>query len=195
MRRLLFALLLLALLAVPSAHTEQVSLPGCEAPAALRKIIKDQLESKEFRHLSYQEQQERKQNVLSGLIAKYPREVLPWRRLIVDAQNMREYDLDPLTTLQKQLHAQQAAHPDDPLALYLYASALRGTDTPESIRMLEKAQSLAPAFVWPSLDLAQIYSSGKFADKQKFTDQTNEVLHRLPNLAGRLRILDAGEDP
>jgi thiol-disulfide isomerase/thioredoxin len=180
MRRLLFALLLLALLAVPSAHTEQVSLPGCEAPAALRKIIKDQLESKEFRHLPYQEQQERKQNVLSGLIAKYPREALPWRRLIVDPQNMREYDLDPLTTLQKQLHAQQAAHPDDPLPLYLYASALRGTDTPESIRMLEKAQSLAPAFVWPSLDLAQIYSSGKFADKQKFTDQLTKFFTACP---------------
>ena len=180
MRRSVLAFPLLVLLFVPVAQSEQPSLPGCEAPAALRKTLKDQLESKEFRLLAYQEKQQRQQQVLSALFVKYPREVAPYRIWIVSAQNLRDYDPDPLTAIQTQLRERKVAHPDDPLALYLYASALRGTDTPESIRMLERAQSLAPDFVWPSLDLAQIYSSGKFADKQKFTEQLTKFFTACP---------------
>jgi hypothetical protein len=180
MRRSLLAFPLLILLVAPSAQSEQSSLPGCEVPAALRETIKDQLESREFPHLAYHEQQERRQRVLYGLIAKYPREIVPYRQLIVPAQISREYDPDALTLIRTQLRERKVAHPDDPLALYLYASALRGTDTPESIRMLEKAQSLAPDFVWPSLDLAQIYSTGKFADKQKFTDELTKFWTACP---------------
>jgi len=89
-------------------------------------------------------------------------------------------DPEPIAAIQKQLREREAAHPEDPLALDLYASALRGTDTPDSIRMLEKAQTLAPGFAWPSLDLAQIYSNGKFADKPKFTDQLTKFWTACP---------------
>jgi len=148
MRRSLFALPLLVLLVVLAAQSEQSSLPGCEVPDALRKALKDQLEPKELRLLTYQEKQERQQHVLSALFPKYPREVAPYRRWIVGAQTLRDYDPDPLTAIQTQLRERKVAHPEDPLALYPYASAIRGTDTPESIRMLEKAQSLAPDSVW-----------------------------------------------
>jgi thiol-disulfide isomerase/thioredoxin len=46
--------------------------------------------------------------------------------------------------------------------------------------MLEQAQSLAPGFVWPFVDLAQIYSEGKFADKTKFTDQLTKFWTACP---------------
>jgi thiol-disulfide isomerase/thioredoxin len=182
MPRSLSALPLLLFLLVPIAKADQPSLPGCEAPAALRKTLKDQLESKEFRHLDFQPREERQQRVLSELFTKYPREMAAYRRWISEAQLRSQYrsDPEPLAAIQKQLREREAAHPEDPLALDLYASALLGTDTPESIRMLEKAQTLAPGFAWPSLDLAQIYSSGKFADKSKFTDQLTKFWTACP---------------
>ena len=182
MPRSLSALPLLLFLLVPIARADQPSLPGCEVPQALRNAIKDQLESKEFRHLDFQPREERQQRIFSELFTKYPREMAAYRRWISEAQLRSQYrsDPEPLAAIQKQLREREAAHPEDPLALDLYASALRGTDTPESIRMLEKAQTLAPGFAWPSLDLAQIYSSGKFADKSKFTDQLTKFWTACP---------------
>jgi len=65
MPRSLSALPLLLFLLAPIARADQASLPGCEAPSALRKAIKNQLESKEFRHLYFQLREERQQRVLS----------------------------------------------------------------------------------------------------------------------------------
>jgi thiol-disulfide isomerase/thioredoxin len=182
MPRSLSALPLLLFLLAPIARADQAPLPGCEAPPALRNAIKDQLESKEFRHLDFQPREERQQRVLSGLFTKYPREMAAYRRWISEAQMRSQYrsDPEPLAAIQKQLREREAAHPEDPLALDLYATALRGTDTPASIRMLEKAQTLAPGFAWPSLDLAQIYSSGKFADKPKFAGQLTKFWTACP---------------
>src|SRR5258705_9863590 len=67
MPRSLSALPLLLFLLAPIARADQASLPGCEAPSALRKAIKNQLESKEFRHLYFQLREERQQRVLSEL--------------------------------------------------------------------------------------------------------------------------------
>jgi thiol-disulfide isomerase/thioredoxin len=182
MPRSLSALPLLLFLLAPVARADQASLPGCEAPAALRKAIKDQLESKEFLHLDFQTRENRKQRVLKELFAKYPREMAAYHWWIAEAQvrSRDSADPGPLAAIHKQLREREAAHPEDPLALDLYAGALRGTDTPQSINMLEKAQTLAPGFAWPSLDLAQIYSSGKFADKQKFVEQLTKFFTACP---------------
>ena len=65
MQRSLFALPLLLILLPPAIYAQQQSLPGCEAPPPLRKIIKDQLQSPEFNRLSYAAQIEREQQILS----------------------------------------------------------------------------------------------------------------------------------
>lgn len=179
MARSLFALpLLLFLLAALAANAQQFSPPGCETPPALQKIIKDQLDSKEFYRLDYQQRQERARL----LRAKYPGAIALYRRWIWEGQIDRSYGFNPegLAATQSQLHNRELVNPDDPVVLDLYASALRGTDTAESIRMLEKSQLLAPGFVWPSLDLAQIYSEGKFADKTKFTEQLTKFWSFCP---------------
>lgn len=178
MPRSLSALPLLLFLLVPIAKADQPSLPGCEPPPALQKIIKDQLDSKEFYRLDYQQRQERGRL----LRAKYPGAIALYRRWIWEGQIDRSYGFNPegMSATQSQLHDRELVNPDDPVALDLYANALRGTDTPESIRMLKKAQLLAPGFVWPSLDLAQIYSEGKFADKSKFTEQLTKFWSACP---------------
>jgi thiol-disulfide isomerase/thioredoxin len=177
-----FSALPLLLILTSGVIQGQQSLPGCEPPATLSKTIKDQLESPEFRRLNYQQQEERRRRVLSELFAKYPREIAAYRYWIRNAQFRRQYGSEPapLAAIQRQLREREAAHPDDPLALDLYASALRGTDTPESIRLLQRAQSLAPNFVWSSVDVAQIYSSGKFADKRKFAEEVTKFWTACP---------------
>jgi thiol-disulfide isomerase/thioredoxin len=180
MPRSLSALPLLLFLLVPIARADQPSLPGCEAPSAIRKVVKDQLGSPEFNRLAYDVQIERKRQVLSNLMDRYPREVEPYTLWIAAAREDQLIHPELLAGLQKEYGDRAAAHPDDPLALYLAAHALIGTDTPKSITMLEKAQSLAPGFVWPSLDLAQIYSMGKFADKTKFADQLEKFWTACP---------------
>jgi thiol-disulfide isomerase/thioredoxin len=178
MQRFLFALPLLLVLASPVASADQPSLPGCEPPPALQKVIKEQLDSKEFYRLDYQQRQERGR-LLRG---KYPAAIALYRRWIWEGQIDRSYGLNPegMAATQSQLHNREVVNPNDPVALDLYANALRGTDTPESIRMLKKAQSLVPDFVWPSVDLAQIYSEGKFADKSKFTEQLTKFWSACP---------------
>jgi hypothetical protein len=178
MPRSLFTLLLLLILLSPAIKAQKASLPGCEPPPALQKIINDQLDSKKFYRLDYQQRQERGQL----LRAKYPGEITLYRRWILEEQIDRSYGFnrEQMAALQNQLLQRELANPNDPVALDLYATALRGTDTPESIRMLEKAQSLAPGFVWSSLDLAQIYFEGKFADKTKFSEQLTKFWSACP---------------
>jgi hypothetical protein len=180
MSRALFALPLLLFLLAPAARADQASLPGCEAPAALRKTIKDQLHSPEFDRLTYAAQFDRKQQVLTKLIERYPREVEPYNLWIAAAREDRLLQPELLASLQKNYRSRAAAHPDDPLALYIASNALQGTDTPETIRLLERAQSLAPSFAWPVLDLADMYSKGKFADKAKFTEQLTKFWTACP---------------
>jgi thiol-disulfide isomerase/thioredoxin len=178
MPRSLFALPLLLFLLAPIARADHASLPGCEPPPALQKIIKDQLDSKEFRRLDYLQRQERGRL----LRAKYPAAIALYRRWIWEGQIDRSYGFNPegMAATQSQLHNRELVNPNDPVVLDLYASALRGTDTPENIRMLEKSQLLAPGFVWPSLELAQIYSEGKFADKTKFMEQLTKFWSFCP---------------
>jgi len=175
--RSLSALPLLLFLLAPIARADQPSLPGCEAPPAIQKVIKEQLDSKFYR-LDYEQRQEREQL----LRAKYPGAIALYRRWIWEGQIDRSYGFNPegVAATQSQLHNRELVNPNDPVVLDLYASALRGTDTPESIRMLEKSQLLAPGFVWPSLDLAQIYSEGRFADKSKFTGQLTKFWSACP---------------
>lgn len=159
------------LLAAPLWSQTSGILPGCEAAPEVRKSLHDKLESPAFDKLSFMEQETLRRAVLTDLAARYPREMVPKQRLISIARREEEA-LHPGSwkAFQADYRRQAKEHPDDPLVLDLAAEALNGTDTPESIRLLEAAKAQAPQFVWADLDLANIYSSGKFADKTKFTE-------------------------
>jgi thiol-disulfide isomerase/thioredoxin len=158
------------LLAAPLVAQTSNTLPGCVAPPEIRKTLHDKLETPAFDKLSFLEQEALRRTVLADLAERYPREIVPKRRLISIARREEEA-LHPGSweVFQADYRHQAKEHPDDPFVLDLAAYALNGTDTPESIRLLEAAKTQAPQFVWADLDLAQIYSSGKFADKAKFS--------------------------
>lgn len=161
MRISAFSILILSL---GRACLAQSQLPGCEPRPEVRQALREQLNEQSLQKLKFADQAARQHEVLEGLIAKYPRELEPYRRLI-DFVHFNEPDLYP--ALQARYRDQAAQRTDDALALYLAGYALTGTDTREAIRLLEAARAKAPDFAWPALQLANIYSTGKFTDREK----------------------------
>ena len=154
---------LIVLVSSTAAFAADMSLPACEARPEVRQILKEKLDSTALDKLKWADRAAREREVLSDLIAKFPREIEPYRKYI----NFVHYSTDGYPALQKQYAEQAKAHPDDPLALYLASVVLLHTDTPESIRLVEEAKAKAPDFAWANLQLADIYSSGKRVDKKK----------------------------
>ncbi|PYV46546.1 MAG: hypothetical protein DMG92_17865 [Acidobacteria bacterium] len=126
------------------------------------------------------------------MIAKYPREFEPYRRLIED---LRQEAPDQLPSLRDRLVKRAKHNPDDPLALLLAGLVLRGTDTPESIHLLELAKSKAPIFPWPAKELADEYFSGKHADVNKLKQNLEIFFSLCPSSADRYAQFLLAKDP
>lgn len=156
-------LLVIALFSLAGICSAQSPLPGCEPRAEVRQVLKEKLNPEDIEKLKFVDRAAREREVLGDLMAKYPRELEPYKRWI----NFVHYETDDYPALQARYREQAKQHPDDPLALYLASVVLLGTDTPESVRMIEAAHAKAPDFAWPNLQLAQIYSAGKRVDKKK----------------------------
>ena len=161
--RTLAAVLLVA--ACPALFAQSpLALPGCEARPEVRQVIDDKLSNKVLENMKFTDQVALKRQVLEDLIAKYPRELEPYRQLI---QYTRWNAPEAYAALSERYVSEADQHPDDPLALYLAATVLAGKDTPRRIQLLEQARSKAPDFAWPDSLLAAIHSTGKLADKKK----------------------------
>jgi thiol-disulfide isomerase/thioredoxin len=161
-----FFLRVLAIIAVlDAASLAQFpqALPSCEPPPEVHKALDEKLDNKDLGKMKFIDRAARRRAVYEELITKYPREIEPYNRLIADARANPIWYPD----LQERFRRQAALNPDDPLVLYVAGFALFGTDTPESLRMLEAAKAKAPQFPWPALLLASAYSMGKRMDKQK----------------------------
>ena len=158
------------------------ALPGCEAPADVRQVIREKLNPKDLDLLKFGERMAREHAVLEELIAKHPRELAPHRQLI-DLVRANEPDRWP--ELRAQYREQARKSPDDPLALYLGGYVLVGFDTPESIRLFESARAKAPEFAWPSIELARVYGSGKLVDKKKSGEYLEAFFSLCPHSTDR----------
>jgi thiol-disulfide isomerase/thioredoxin len=161
-------LLIVTVLAAASLAQPLQALPGCEPAPEVRKALDEELHGKDLEQVKFTDRVARYRSVAEELIAKYPREVEPYRRLILYTRGLEE-QLDPsqYPALQERFRKQAAQNPDDPLALYIAGVSLFETDTPESLRLLEAAKAKAPQFPWPALALAGDYAKGMRVDKQK----------------------------
>jgi hypothetical protein len=167
--------LVVTMLVAASLAQPPVSLPGCEPTPEVRKALEEIPDGKDLAKMKFSDWVARRHAAYQELIAKYPREVEPYRRLIEEENGETRgrdgfLDPSPYPALPEKLRAQAAQNPDDPLALYLAGLVLFEIDTPESFRLLEVAKAKAPQVPWPSLALAKNYSSGKRSDKQKSSD-------------------------
>jgi thiol-disulfide isomerase/thioredoxin len=174
-------LIFFAVFSLAGICSGQSSLPGCEPRPEVRQVLQEKLRSEDLGRLKYVDRVAREHAVLDDLIAKYPRELEPHRRLI----NFVRYDTDDYPALQARYREQAKQHPDDPLALYLAGAVLFHTDTPESIRLVESAKAKARDFAWPNLQLAEIYSSGKLVDKKKAAEYLAEFFSACPGSTDR----------
>jgi thiol-disulfide isomerase/thioredoxin len=173
--------LLVTTLSAASLAYSQQSLPGCEPAPGVRKVLNQELSDKELEKMTFADRVARRREVYERLIANNPREVEPYRGLIEYTRRMQEYlDPNPMSALQERFRKQAALHPDDPLALYVAGVALFGTDTPESLRLLEASKAKAPQFPWPALALAEDYSAGKHMDKQRSSENLTTFFALCP---------------
>lgn len=160
--RLLFCLT--ATISLGGACYAGSSLAGCEARSEVRQTLRVKLKDSDLDKLKFADRAARLHQVLEDLIAQYPSEVEPYKRLI---NFVRYSEPDQFDALQERYRKEAATKPDDPVAAYAAALALYQKDTPESIRLLESARAKAPDFAWTALELANIYSGGKRVDKKK----------------------------
>jgi thiol-disulfide isomerase/thioredoxin len=169
---------LIATISLGGACHAGTSLAGCEARPEVRQAFREKLNYDDLQRLKFAARAARQHEVLEDLIAKYPEEVETHIRL---TEFVRDSEEDQFPALRERYRRQAMDHPEDPRALYIAAVALLDTETPESIRLLEAAQVKAPDFAWPSLRLANVYSSGKRVDKKKSAEYLAAFLSRCPS--------------
>jgi thiol-disulfide isomerase/thioredoxin len=179
--------LTLVVLAVSSLAQSPQALASCESAPEVRKVLDENLNGKELEKMAFRERAARRRALYEELIAKYPREVEPYQRLIEDTRRMyRELDPSQYPALQDRFRKQVAQDPNDPLALYVAGVALFMTDTPESLSLLEAAKIRAPQFPWPSLKLAEYYSTGQRMDKERSSANLAVFFARCPDSTDEL---------
>ncbi|HUO15349.1 MAG TPA: TlpA disulfide reductase family protein [Verrucomicrobiae bacterium] len=157
------ALLATTLFAWPLV-AQNLPLPGCETAPQVNKILDEKLDSKTLDKLKMPERIALERQVLEDLIAHYPRELTPYQTLV---NRLSSENRDEAPALRNRMVQMAKDHPEDPLALMLAGWALRGKNTPESLRLLQASIAKAPNFPWPYKELAGDYFSGKIADPAK----------------------------
>jgi thiol-disulfide isomerase/thioredoxin len=154
-------------------------LPTCEPQPEVRRILDEKLSEAALKDLKFPERVAFRRQVLEDLIAKYPRQVEPYRQLI---QATRQEDTEHYPTLAEHYRKAAEQHPDDPVALYVAGLALSGRDTELSIQLLEQSRAKAKDFAWPALALANIYAPGtKRADKKKSAEEIAVFFDACPS--------------
>ena len=191
----LSTVLAVTVLAAPSFAQSSRALPGCEPAPEVRKILEEKLNDKDLEKMKFSDRAALRRAVYDELLAKYPREVEPYNRLIMDAHE----DPSWYSALQERFRKQAEKSPDDPLALYVAGFAWFGRNTPESLRLLEAANAKAPKFPWPALLLAAAYSMGKRMDSQKSSENLMAFFGVCPastNELGQMLLgMNAGLQP
>jgi len=167
---------LLLLCAVLTTALSQ-EFPGCEPRPEVYWALNVDMSGSKLAKLKWAEQQALQQQILNGLIARYPRQITPYLELIRIA---RENQPERIPALQARYREQALARPDDAFALVIAAEALLDTTTPESIRLGEAARAKAPQFFYPALFLAKVYSEGLRADKEKFAQNLRAYFAMCP---------------
>ena len=175
-----------------AALTPTHQLPGCEASPPVRQVIEDQLGRKKLDEMKFSERMAWRQQVLEDLIAKNPREFEPYLRLVFAVKNDAP---EQFTDLRERFVKMAKENPDDPLALLLAGFVLERNNTPESIRLLESAQSKAPEFPLPAKELAKTYFWGKRADITKLRQNLEIFFSLCPGSPDKEMQFFLGKDP
>ena len=158
---------LICALLYTSAFAALPELPGCEARPEVNKKLTVDLGYRQLGKLKWNDRLALEDSVTTALTVQYPREIEPHLHQI---RNIKWTNPSRFPQILAKYRDMAAAHPDDPFALALAATALFEVNTPESLRLAEAARAKAPQFPYPALFLALAYSEGQRVDKPKFAE-------------------------
>lgn len=86
-------------------------------------------------------------------------------------------------------------HPDDVTYIMLYARSLKGTNTPEAIKLLDKILERQPDDAQAHLKLVEIYSAPAFRDDGKLAAHAAAYFKACPSSLAGYQYLSRVEDP
>ena len=184
--------LTLATLGLVTAYGQsQRQLPGCESNPQVKKALAEAAKQRPL--LPFAESLAKHKQTIESLLMKYPHDL----DVHVARINTGRYeDFENWPALRESYVRESERHPDDAMAVALAGVVLFRKDTPETIRRLEQAGKMAPNWGFPPQQLASVYASGKYADKQKMAENivryfdlcpesTDPISHMFLGKAGR----------
>lgn len=120
---------------------------------------------------------------LKSLSAQYPTDVFVQQKYIASAISLRRVDKvsgEEKGKADAEFKARYERNPEDPHAEFLYGFTLVGGDTPQAIKLFERALQKDPKFLLPHLDLVGVYSMEAFRDKEKALSHAEAFLDACP---------------
>jgi thiol-disulfide isomerase/thioredoxin len=159
----------LLVLLVPAGLLAQSSnLPGCRAETSIQAEIDRAKEFRPEEGRPYSEVQKEQAAKLKALLEKRPDNFFLHKAYI----EVFPASMGGSKQVMEEYKKRAQAKPEDTQAQYLYARALMGHDTPESIRILTKLVDQHPDFPAALGTLGIIYGSPSFRDNAKRTAVT-----------------------
>ncbi|MDR3703739.1 MAG: hypothetical protein P4L56_29085 [Candidatus Sulfopaludibacter sp.] len=125
---------------------------------------------------------------LRALRARFPQDLFVQRKFI--QRSRRKFGDDKVLAEYKARHDKQ---PDDPVSAYLYALALEGRQSGESIKIFKDALAKSPGFPWPHLGLAEVYSTPVFLNNQERLKHLQSFLTACPDALEGYSYLTDGD--
>lgn len=178
----IWVLLALLLAAAPATIRAQ-----CTPAAAVQKAI-DELPTQSPDETEWAFQQKH-DAAIEALLVRFPGDLFVARTYI--QSKYRKADKDKVIAEYKARHEKS---PDDPVLTYLYAMALEGRESPESIKLFEATLAKSPQFPWPHSGLAGIYSMPLFLNKEEGLKHTKAFLAACPDALDGYRQLASVDD-
>lgn len=122
------------------------------------------------------EYRQRYQEAIQSLVRQFPDDFFVLRRYGSSGRDEAER-----TKIIEEYKAKLAQDPDNPRLLYLYAIRLLGRQSPEAIKLFQRALEKDPKFPWPHLPLVNVYSAPAFQDKAKSVAHLRAFLDACPD--------------
>ncbi len=180
-------LFLSALLLSAALLAQSSNIPGCRAEPSIQTEIDRAKEFRPEEGRPYSEVRNEQAAKLKALLEKYPDNFFVHRAYI----EVFPASMGGSKPVVEDYRQRFQAKPEDPQAQYLYARALMGHDTPESIRILTKLVEKHPNFPAALGTLGIIYASPNFRDDAKrtavveaFFSQCAETVDAYTRLSG-----------
>ncbi len=145
----------------------------CESSPEIRK----EMQRLDLPNLKGHEREQARKKIGEELVAKYPDDLFIEMRYQQIAGGEFGEDREAVIDRYRKLAAE---HAGDSFYEFLYANALEGKDTPQTIKLSQEILAKDPNFVRAHLLLADVYAWGKFADHEKAHKQLDAFFESCP---------------